>query len=115
MMKKIESLKLEITQNEEFALSIDCDKKKKSLGKKNKELREVIMYLETNPNPSFIKSEIHSIENLIYNKLNQFNYWSKNICDKSVEVNKRKSMFNSQMGLIGLRRQLKQLKFIYNE
>ena len=59
-MKKIESLKLEITQNEEFALSIDCDKNKKSLGKKNKELREIIMYLEKNPNPSFIKLEMAS-------------------------------------------------------
>ena len=114
-MKKIESLKLEITQNEEFALFIDCDKKKKSLGKKNKELREVIMYLETNPNELFIKSEIVRVNKVIQAKLDGFDYWSKNICDKSVEVNKRKSIFNSQMGLTGLRRQLKQLKFIYNE
>lgn len=114
-MKNIELLKLEITQNEDLASFIDCSKKKKSLGKRNKELREIIMYLETSPNPSFIESEIRWIENVIYNKLDQFNYWSKNICDKSIEVSKRKSVFNSQMGLTGLRRQLKQLKFIYND
>lgn len=114
-MKKIESLKLEITQNEDFALTVDCDRKKKSLGKKNKELREIIMYLETNPNASFVKSEINRIDKIIQSKLDNYNYWSKNICDKNVEVSKRKSMFNSQMGLTGLRRQLKQLKFIYND
>lgn len=114
-MKKIESLRLEIAQNEESALYIDCDKKKKSLGRKNKELREVIMYLETNPNELFIKSEIVRVNKVIQAKLDGFDYWSKNICDKSVEVNKRKSMFSSQMGISNLKKQLKQLKFIYNE
>ena len=114
-MKKIESLKLEITQNEDFASLIECNKKKKSLGKKNKELREIIMYLETNPSDVFVKSEIDRIYSIISNKLLNYDYWSKNICDKSVEVNKRKSMFNSQLGITNLRKQLKQLKFIYNE
>lgn len=88
------------------------DRGKKAIGRKIKDLREVIMYLETNPNESFIKSEISRISSIIKAKSDGYQYWTKNICEKNIDVSKRKSLFNSQLGITSLKKQLKKLKYI---
>jgi hypothetical protein len=84
----------------------------KLLAKKNKFLQEIIMYLETNPKLEFLQSERNRLSKLISSKEEQYDYWSRNICDKSLEVKKRKSTFDRELGITNLKRQLKTIKFI---
>jgi hypothetical protein len=84
----------------------------KLLAKKNKFLQEIIMYLETNPKLEFLQSERDRLSKLISSKEEQYDYWSRNICDKSLEVKKRKSTFDRELGITNLKRQLKTIKFI---
>ncbi len=84
----------------------------KSLAKKNKFLQEIIMYLETNPRAEFLEFEKRRITSIISAKESQYEYWSKNICDKSLEVTKRKSTFDRELGIKNLKNQLKTINFI---
>ena len=45
-------------------------------------------------------------------KEEQFEYWSKNVCDKSLDVKKRKSTFDRELGIKTLKSQLKTINFI---
>ena len=110
-MITVDELKKEIESNL-IESEIRDDRGKKLLGRKNKELRETIMFLETNPNESFIRLEADRIDSIIKSKSKGYEYWTKNICDKSVDIKKRKSMFNSQLGITQLKKQLKKLKYI---
>lgn len=80
--------------------------------RKDKFLKEILMYLETNPKLEFLNKEKERLSTLIIAKESQFERWSKNICDKSLEVSKRKSTFDRELGIKNLKNQLKTINFI---
>lgn len=69
-------------------------KEGKKIARENKLLRSVMLFLEKNPNEEFLKEEKKRIQKIVAEKEKQYNYWSSNICDKSIDVSKRKSLFN---------------------
>lgn len=83
-----------------------------SIVKKDKFLNEILMYLETGPKLEFLLKEKERLSSIIAAKEEQFEYWSKNVCDKSLDVKKRKSTFDRELGIKTLKVQLKTINFI---
>lgn len=87
-------------------------KEGKKIARENKLLRSVMLFLEKNPNEEFLKEEKKRIQKIITEKEKQYNYWSSNICDKSIDVSKRKSLFNRELGITKMKSQIKHITYI---
>jgi len=112
-MKKIEDLKKEISDNIKLMKDKkEIGKKYSSISKKNQYLSQLVMYLETNPSESYLKSERDSILKIITTKQSQFKYWSESVCSQDVPVAKRNALFNKEIGLAELKKRIKTLNFI---
>ena len=70
------------------------------------------MYLETNPKEEFLKSEKNRISKIISAKEIQYDYWSSNVCPDVIDVKKRRSIYNEELGLTSLKHQLKTISYI---
>lgn len=114
-MKNLKEVQDKMNQNLEHASKNGFNintKEGKKIARENKLLRSVLLFLEKNPNEDFLKSEKSRLQKIISEKEKGYEYWSANICDKSVEVHKRKSMFNKELGLTKMRAQIKHINFI---
>lgn len=112
-MKSLLEIKSEIENNNKSLLLDSLTKRKKtSISKQNKFLREMMMYIETNPREEFLIQEKERLQKFIEAKEEQYVYWSANICDKKVDVNKRRALFNKEIGLTPIKKQIKTLSFI---
>jgi hypothetical protein len=112
-MKSLIEIRSEIENNNKSLLLDSLTKKKKtSISKQNKFLREMMMYIETNPREDYLIKEREKLQNIIKSKEDQYIFWSANICDKKVDVNKRRALFNKEIGLIHTKKQIKTLNFI---
>lgn len=112
-MKSIQELKTEISENQkQMSDSEITDRKYNSLSKKNELLSSIIMYLETNPKEEFLKADKSRMLKIIASKESQYAYWSSNICPDDVDVKKRRSIFNRELGLTALKRQVKTISYI---
>lgn len=115
-MKTLIELNSEIEENLKFLSDSKITKSKKtSASNRNKFLKQVLMYIELNPNESFLKSEKERISRIINSKESQYKYWSSDVCDKSIEVSKRKALFNKELGITVLKKQLKTINFILSK
>lgn len=77
-------------------------------------LRFVVLYLETHPNEDFLKKTKQDFENKVKKLLDNYSYWSSNVCDKSIEVKNRKSIFLRSTGINELNKRIKTLDYILN-
>ncbi len=112
-MLQITELRQEMAQNHsEMKDKKTSIKKYKSISVKNQKIKELIMYLETAPKEDFLRSERIRMEGIVTAKESQYAHWSSNICPDSVEVKNRRSMFNTELGLVALKRQIKTLSYI---
>ena len=90
-MKTIKDIKSEMIQNVELALNPSLTSRGyNTLANRNNYLKSVLLYLETNPNESFIRSEVERLKKLISSKESQYIKWSKDVCPKEIDVKKRK-------------------------
>ena len=100
-------------QNVELALNPSLTSRGyNTLANRNNYLKSVLLYLETNPNESFIRSEVERLKKLISSKESQYVKWSKDVCPKEIEVKKRKALFNRELGITVLKKHLKNNLFI---
>ena len=112
-MKTIENIKSDMNSNIKHSQEAGISTRTyNSLVNKNKYLYSILLYLETNPKKSFIQSEVSRLEKLIGSKESQYSKWSKDVCPPEVEVKKRKPMFNRELGIDVLKKQLKTNLFI---
>lgn len=112
-MKTISQIKSEMLQNVELALNPNLTLRGyNTLANRNNYLKSVLLYLETNPNESFVRSEVERLKKLISSKEAQYVKWSKDVCPKEIEVKKRKALFNRELGITVLKRHLKNNLFI---
>lgn len=82
--------------------------------KENAILREILMYLQTNPKEEFIISEREKVQKVLASKNFQFTFWVRNCCPDDLPVNKRRSVYNKEQGITILQHQLKTLNLILN-
>lgn len=112
-MKTLTELRSEMESNLKYMADSTLTKSKKtSASNRNKFLKQVLMYIELEPKESFLTSEKERISKIIKAKESQYKYWSSDVCDKSIEVNKRKALFNKELGITTLKKQLKTINFI---
>lgn len=96
-MKTIEYLRTELKLN---------------FGRKRLFLKDVLMYLETNPRIEFLQSEKERLENIIFNKNEKYNYWIENVVSLEVPKKSRRTLFNKETGIVDCRRFLKTINYI---
>jgi hypothetical protein len=115
-MKKIEDIQVELRnikyKIEETELN---PAKEKRLRKRIPFLKHCIMYLESNPDTNFVKSEITKVEEMINRRMNLFvldNYESAGVDKKT--VNKLKKEHEKKYDVPKLREQVRTLRFILN-
>jgi hypothetical protein len=112
-MKTLEEINQDIRNVELEMMDGTTPKRRyKTLETKLKLLRQIKMYLETNPSEEFIELEINRINTYISSKQSQFEYWKKNVCPQHVDTNKRKALFEREVGIPHLKKQLKTLKYL---
>jgi hypothetical protein len=52
------------------------------------------------------------MQKIISAKESQFIYWNENVCLQDVEINKRRSLFNKEVGITDLKKRIKTLNYI---
>lgn len=114
-MQNVKKLKAELKQNKKF-LANNFDEMGKhtfnKMVKRNNTLAEIISYLETKPKETFIRAEKNRLERILASKLEQFTYWSNNICPKEIEGRRQRNLFNKELGLTLIRKQINTINFI---
>jgi predicted aldo/keto reductase-like oxidoreductase len=112
-MKQIEELKKEVSKNISLMKqSKDLGRSYSSISKKNDILKYFISYLETNPSEEYLQAEKIKMQNIISAKESHFNYWSENVCPQDVDITKRRSLFNKEVGITDLKKRIKTLNYI---
>jgi protein subunit release factor A len=115
--KEIEKEILENTQkitrlNKDIDERIEVKRKKsqvKQLKKKNTLLKQLVLYLKTNPREEFIKQELSSVKQKIDSIENKFGEWYEG---KEGKHKNPRSTFKTQMGIPILKEQEKTLKYL---
>lgn len=114
-MKTISDINLEIDEiintlkeNKSILTKSETAKLKKRIGY----LRTIIMYLETEPNEEFIRSNIRKLKGLLAAKESQYSYWLKNVAPIGLSDKKYKSIYKSEHNLNNVKTQIKNLEFI---
>lgn len=72
----------------------------------------LILYLESNPNETFLQSEIDRIENSIKKANENYEYWCKYNAPKDVDPKKYRTMFNQVTGVAKFKKQLKTIEYL---
>src|SRR5689334_12313787 len=70
-------------------------------------LKQVRLYLETNPTAEYLQREIARLETLISNLESKFDGWKISNPPDGVPVEKLKSFYNNEMGINHMKSQLK--------
>lgn len=112
-MKSIVEINEEIKQvQKEISSARAMNSKHIALSNRNKFLIEIKMYLETSPSEAYLKQEKKYMLNIISSKESQYTKWSSDVCLSNVDVNKRRAMFNREVGITGLNKRIKTLNYI---
>lgn len=111
-MKPLKSVIEEITQIESENFSRLTEKQKSRLSKRVAYLKECRNYLESEPNEVFVKQEKDRLKSQLDGKNGQYNYWLENIAPKDVDPKNLRTVFNREVGLTKIKKQLKMIEFI---
>lgn len=76
--------------------------------------REILKYLQTDPNEDFISSEKERLSKIIKNKESQYGVWLFNFPNKNLKQSQYKTLFKKEVGIDVLKRQLKNIEFLLN-
>jgi len=107
LQSQIETNNTWLSRSENFGIP-----KRKSVIRENSNLKELVKYLETKPNESFLVSEKQRLSKIIKSKESNYSYWLEHVCPDSVPLKKRKSLFNKENNLAELKRFLKNINFL---
>ncbi len=117
-MKTILNVQNQIVENENYLKAqgklIPLRRYNTTLRNQEK-LKEILRYLETKPNETFIQFERKRLERIIASKEDQYENWVQNHCPYEVPIKSRKTFFNKETGIFILKRQLKNIKFILSK
>jgi hypothetical protein len=78
-------------------------------------LRELRMYMLTEPDESKLRLDIEKLNRKINAELNSYEYWLSWICNPAVKIENRKAKFMSESDIPKMRRQLKNIGYILGE
>lgn len=105
IQKEIADIKYEI-ENTEMKKAAET-----KLRKRIAYLRTCVLYLETNPSPSFLKSEIEKVENKISLRMVNFSLDGSLGMTKSFVLKMKKS-YEAQFDIPKLREQVKTMRYL---
>lgn len=114
-MQNVKKLKAELKKSKKYLSNHfnEIDKRTfKRIVNRNNTLAEIIAYLETKPKETFIRAEKNRLERILAAKLDQFTYWSNNICPREIEGRRQRNLFNKELGLTMIRKQINTINFI---
>lgn len=113
-MKTIEDVKVDINEVNELLKSKDEIKKSKlnKLKDRLKFYRDMILYLETNPNSEYLLKELDRLTIKKQTIDSQFDFWFKNSKPYGLSLGKSKSLYKKEMGVQNLDLQIKTLTYL---
>lgn len=117
-MKTADEVEKVIKQNNDFInenLETMKSSQIKKLKSQNEDLKQIVLYLMTGPNESFIISEAERLSKIIESKNEQFEYWAKCAAPQGMKESSKRTAFGKEHGLDLIRKQLKMLNFILDK
>ncbi|RZL47550.1 MAG: hypothetical protein EOP00_11615 [Pedobacter sp.] len=117
-MKTAEILQKKVDENKNYLIQNRNSIGNRALNRisrENENFIEIIRYLQTNPKETFVISEKERLERIIKAKNEQYFFWRTNVCPDHVDDKQKRSLFNKEVGINVLRRQLKNICFILQD
>lgn len=116
-MKTVQQIKEEVNSlienhKEKERKAATSKKKVPSIKSKLDFLKMCRLYLETNPSPEFLKSEVKRMEDIVSSKESQFKEWTVPHELKSQSINKQKAAFFREVGVSDIKKRIKTVKYL---